>query len=266
MSADAPAAGGFLAAFKRIPRKAWLRMALMVAILATGFALVRFTPLGELFTREQMIATLERLRAYPGFPLLLIALYGILAPMGLPMTPLVVAGAVVFGPVWGALYNTAGLVLGAMTAFYVGRALGHDFVAHFVGPGRLRRAERLFERRGFWPLVQTRFLPLPFPVVSYGAALAGVKAPQFLVTSTLGLIPATVMHSYFMSTLFLQAVGGPQAPAGPGGASPAVTLAVYLTLWGAFAVVTGWPTWREGLRRRARYRELKERRRSRVSS
>ena len=53
----------------------------------------------------------------------------------------------VFGPVLGSLYNTIGLVFGATSAYYVGRALGREFIVHLAGP-RLRRAERVFEEHG----------------------------------------------------------------------------------------------------------------------
>ena len=235
---------GIVAALRRIPGKVWLRMLLLVAIMASGFVLLRFTPLGDYFTQEQMIALLERLRASPWSPVVLIGLYVVTAPI-LPMSPLVAGGGVVFGPFWGALINTVGLTLGAMSAYYVGKALGRDFIVHLAGP-RLRRAERAFERRGFWPLVQVRFLPIPFWLVSYGAALAGVKAAQFLITSTVGLAPATVMHTYFAWKLITD--------------PSFLVLGLYITCWGAFAVITGWPTLRESFRRRQRYRELMERR------
>lgn len=224
-------------------------MALLVAILATGFILLRFTPLGDYFTRDQMIALLEQLRSSPWSPAALIGFYLVLAPIGLPMSPLVAGGGVVFGPYWGSLYNILGLMLGAMSAYWVGKALGRDFIVHLAGP-RLRRAERVFEKRGFWPLVQLRFIPIPFWLVSYGAAMAGVKIPRFLVTSTLGLIPATVMHTSFAWKL----ITDPSWLAG----------ALYIACWGALALVTGWPTLREGLRRRRRYRQLMEQRSSRA--
>ncbi len=247
MTSEAPSEskGGVFGSLRRIPRKVWLRMLLLVAILATGFILVRFTPLGDYFAREQMIALLEKLRASPWSPLLLTGLYVVSAPVALPMTPLVAGGAVVFGPYLGSLYNTVGLMLAATSAYYVGKALGRDFIVHLAGP-RLRRAERVFERRGFWPLVQVRFIPIPFWLVSYGAAMAGVQLPRFLITSTLGVIPATVMHSYFL----WRVITDPSWLAG----------ALYALCWGAFAVVTGWPTFRESWRRRQRYRELIERR------
>ncbi len=246
MSSEAPVEnGGIAAALRRVPRKAWLRLALLVAIVASGFILLRFTPLGELFTQDKLIALFERLRASPWSPVLLIGLYVVLAPV-LPMSPLVAGGAVVFGPYLGSLYNTAGLVFGALSAYWVGKALGREFIVHLAGP-RLRRAELAFERRGFWPLVQVRFIPLPFWLVGYGAAMAGVKVPLYLAGTTVGLIPSTVMHTYFIWKLITDP-------------SPAVGF-LYLACWGTLAVLTGWPTIRETLRRRQRNRELGERRR-----
>lgn len=220
-------------------------MGVLVAILFAGFALIRWTPVGEYFTRDQMIALLERLKASPWSPVALIAGFAVLAPAGLPMSPLVAGGGVVFGPWLGSLYNILGLMLGATTSYYVGKALGRDFVVHLAGP-RLRRVERMFERRGFWPLVQTRFFPVPFWTVSFAAAMAGVKVPLFLTTTTVGLIPSTLMHTYFMSTLVLK--------------PSALVFASYLAVWGTLTVVTGWPGIKEGLRRRQRYRELMEQR------
>ncbi len=240
---------GFVAALRRVPRKAWLQIGVLVALLVLGFVLLRFTPLGDYFTLDQMKVLLGQLRGSPWSPLILIATFVVLGPLGVPMSPVVIAGGVVFGPWVGSFYNTLGLVFGAMSAYYVGKVLGRDFIVALAGK-RLRRAELLFERRGFWPLVQVRFIPLPFWLVSYGAAMAGVKAPRFLITSTLGLIPATLMHTYFSSQLILN----PSAKIG----------AAYILVWGAFNVVTGWPTIRQGWLRRQRYHALKEERQGRL--
>ena len=115
-----------------------------------------------------------------GPPLLLAALYVTITPLGLPATPLVIAGGMVFGPLLGSLYNTVGLLIAAMAGFFFAGALGREFVVRIAGQ-RLRRAERVFARQGFWPLVQIRFLPIPFSMVSYGAALAGGQGAAVLV-------------------------------------------------------------------------------------
>ncbi len=241
-------------------------MALLVALVAAGIILVRWTPVGDYLTKEQVIAFLDRLKESPWSPFLLAAGYAVTGIMMMPVSPLVLAGGVVFGPLLGSIYNILGLVFSAMVVYWVGLALGRDFMTHLGGP-RLRRAERVFHRRGFWPLVQTRFLPIPFTLISYGAALAGVPAMRFLLTSTIGLIPATVMHTYFSSMLYQLTFGEESAAAEAAAATStfhpaAVTLVAYIATWATLALVTGWPTIREGLRRRRRYRELMERRRA----
>lgn len=227
-------------------RKLLLRLVVLAALLATGFVLLRFTPVGEYFQRERIIALLEELRHRPWTPAALVAVFGVTTPMGFPASPMVVAGGMVFGPLLGTAYNVLGLLAGAMITFWIGRGLGRDAVLHLAGP-RLKRAEAVFHKRGFWPLVQVRFLPIPFPIVSYAAALAGVSQFRFFLTTLLGLIPATAVHTYFAPRLILETMDGEE---------PVGLLVGYLLSLVFLNVVVVWPQVREGLRRRRRYREL----------
>jgi len=212
-------------------------------IVGLGFALVRWTPVGEYVQEERLSALLAALRQIWWAPFALLGLYAGLAPLGVSMVPLLVAGAV-FGPWLGSLYNTAGLILGAATSFWLARALGRDFVLRITGD-RLRRVERLADRHGFWPLVQTRFLPLPFPVVNFGAALAGVSPARFVLASILGLVPSTVIHTFFIARIM---------------AAPDSERIVYGAAYGAsflvFNLLIGIPWLRAQWRRRVRYRAL----------
>lgn len=227
----------------QIPFKVWLRLSILVAMLVGGAALILWTPLGDYFTEEAMIALLEDVRSLWWTPLALIAAYAIITPLGfIPVSPLLVAGGFVFGPFWGSVYNVTGLLVGAMVGFWVARLLGRDFVVQLAGK-RLRRAEMLFEKQGFWPLVQTRFLPIPFAFISYGAALAGVGTGRFLITSAIGVMPATITHTYFAPRLLKDP-------------DPLIGL-LYLGILVMFNVVVGWPSIRERLRRRRRLEELR---------
>jgi uncharacterized membrane protein YdjX (TVP38/TMEM64 family) len=129
----------------------------------------------------------------------LIASYIILCPL-IPATPMMVAGGMVFGPVMGTIYNLIGTFLGGTTTYYLGRGLGRDFVLHVAGK-RLKKVERAISRRGFWSLIGVRFLPLPFPVVNYCAALAGVRPALFMITTLIGLVPGVAVFTYFASLL-----------------------------------------------------------------
>lgn len=207
-----------------MPPVVWLRLSLFVALLLSGFALFRLTPYGEMLSEEGMVSLATQLRGVWWSPLILIGLYTIMAVLGLPTGPLLMGGAV-FGVLYGSLYNMVGLLMGAVLSYQVARILGRDFVVQVTGK-RLQRAERLLEQHGFWPMVQTRFMPIPFAVVNFGAALAGVRPPLFLSATVVGLIPSTLIHTYFIAELFATR-----------GSSRAMTLVWYAATFVLFNVV-----------------------------
>jgi uncharacterized membrane protein YdjX (TVP38/TMEM64 family) len=184
----------------RIPRHLLLRFFLLVAIVATGFAILRWTPLSDYLTVEKISGLLDRLRDAWWAPVALIASYIVLCPLFVPASPMMIAGGVVFGPVLGSLYNIIGTFLGGALSYFLGRGLGHDFVLHLLG-NRVKKVNRIIARRGFWGMVGVRFLPLPYPVVNYTAALAGVRPALFLTTTAIGLVPGCTIFTYFASLL-----------------------------------------------------------------
>jgi uncharacterized membrane protein YdjX (TVP38/TMEM64 family) len=177
----------------------WVRALVFALILAAGYVAIRYTPLAEWTDQQRIRQALVSIRDAWWSPLALLALYAIVAPTGISMFPLTIAGAA-FGPVPGSLLNTVGILIGAITSFLVARALGRDAVVRLSGK-RLRKAERYVNRQGIWPLIQLRFMPIPYPVVNFAAALSGVPPRAFVVASLIGLIPATLVHSYFIARL-----------------------------------------------------------------
>ena len=227
----------------RIPAGVWLRLSTLIALVLIGIVLVRFTPIGEFLTEERIASLTAKVRGVWWAPLLLIGLYALVGTLGLPPVPLLVGGAA-FGALYGSLYNLLGLLLGASLAYMVARVLGRDFVVRITGQ-RIRRAERIFERHGFWPLVQTRFLPIPFAVVNFGAALAGVGPPLFFFATAVGLIPSTLIHTFFIAEAIETR-----------GLGRALTLAGYAGTFVLFNVLISALWVGEQARRRKRYREL----------
>lgn len=235
-----------------VPRWVLVRFLVFVGLIAAGFVLFRFTPAGawlnESLQQERLLEIRGQLQAqwWTG-PALLLA-FAILAPLGAPVSPLMFAGGAIFGTLVGATYNFFGTFIGATLSFVLARGLGRDLIVHLAGH-RLKKAERLIARRGFWPLVRTRFLPIPFPVVNYGAALAGVPAGLFLVTTAIGLVPANLVYTYFAAAL-VDAVGGDRA-------------GVLLQMGGAVAALLALsflPNVLVGRQRRKRLEELREER------
>ena len=177
----------------------WVRAIVLVLILVGAYLAVRYTSLGEWTSEERIRAALADIRGAWWTPVLLLVLYAVVAPTGLSMFPLTIAGAA-FGPLAGSVLNTIGIIIGAGTTFFTARLLGRDFILRITGD-RARKMERTLNRQGIWPLVQVRFMPIPYPLINFAAALSGVPARRFLVASAVGLTPATLIHSYFIARL-----------------------------------------------------------------
>jgi uncharacterized membrane protein YdjX (TVP38/TMEM64 family) len=183
-------------------RGALLKFALLAAILIVAFLVFRYTPLHEYLTRERMIALMEDLRSAWWAPLALIGLYVVLSPTGLPVSPLIWAGGIVFGIWWGWFYNFIGCLLGASASYLLARTLGRDLILHLAPDALLMRAEALLEKHGFWAVVRSRFLPIPFAVINFGAAMAGVRWPTFVTATAIGLFPSLFIWTYFGYAIF----------------------------------------------------------------
>jgi len=179
----------------------------LVVLVGAGFAFLSWSPLAERLSWVEITATFDHLRGTWWAPALLIAAYILLCPLGFPATPLMIAGGMVFGTVLGSVYNVTGIFLGGAASYYMGLLLGRDFVLHFGGR-RMRQVEEVLAREGgFWSLVGIRFLPLPFALVNYCAALGGIRPGLFLSSTALGLVLTVPFFTYFADTLSNAASG-----------------------------------------------------------
>ena len=192
---------------RRVPRHLLVRFLVLVILVGGGFAVLRWSPLAKHLTWTEISALLDHLRGIWWAPAVLVAGYALLCPFGVPASPLMIAGALVFGMLYGSLYNLVGVVLGGATTYFLGRHLGRDFLVHLAGR-RLRKVERFVTRQGsFWGLVGIRFLPLPYVLVNYTAALAGIRPAVFLASTATGLAMTVPIFTYF-SAAIAQAASG----------------------------------------------------------
>jgi uncharacterized membrane protein YdjX (TVP38/TMEM64 family) len=238
---------------RRVPRHALVRAALLALIVVAGFAALRWSPLADLLTKEAILSTLDRLRGAWWSPIALIAGFALLCPVGFPPSPLMVAGGVIFGPVYGSVYNIVGIFLGAASTYYLGRHLGRDLVHHLAGR-QMKRVERALARRGgVWSLAGVRFLPLPFVLVNYAAALAGIRPGLFLGSSLLGLTLSVPIFTYFASAIARAATGDR--------AGVYVQLVIAILLLISMTLI---PRFIAARKRRERYRQILGKRSERV--
>lgn len=183
-----------------------LRFGLLLLLLGAGFLVLRFTPLGQVLTVERIQATLETLRGLWWAPIAHVALLVVFGAIGAPATPFLLAGAAIFGARWGTLWNFVGTLAASCAGFGLARLLGREFVER-IGGDKVKKAERIFHRRGFVPLVAIRFLPIPFQLVNAAAAVVGVRFAKFFTATAIGLLPPIAVLTYFAAALLDAAAG-----------------------------------------------------------
>lgn len=186
--------------------RAGLRFGVLLLLLAGSFAAIRWTPLGELLSAERLQATLGALRDAWWAPLVHVGLCVVLGGLGVPATPFLIAGAAIFGALWGTLWNFVAILLASVAGYLLARLLGREFVER-IGGAKIRRAEQVLHRRGFLPLVAVRFVPIPFTLVNAAAAVVGVRFPKFVAATAIGLAPSVTILTYFTAALLEAATG-----------------------------------------------------------
>ncbi|GAA1290297.1 TVP38/TMEM64 family protein [Pseudonocardia aurantiaca] len=144
-------------------------------------------------------------------PLLFVLLHGAVAVTPIPRTVFTVAAGVLFGSVTGVVLAVTGTALAATMAFWLVRLLGGGFVERRFGhrPAVVWVRARL-DRSGLLAMVSLRLIPaVPFFLMNYASALAGVRFLPYLVGTVLGVLPGTIG----IVVLGDAAVGGTPHPA-----------------------------------------------------
>ena len=167
--------------------------------------------------KEYLRATLEWMAAHresswPAF----IALYVLATVCLVPGLILTITAGAMFGLVRGVVLVSAGSVLGASAAFFVGRTLARGWTESRIAAWpRFRALDRALGERGFWIVLLTRLSPfLPFNLLNYAYGVTAVRPRDYIVGSWLGMLPATVLYVYTGSAAasLAQALAGGTRP------------------------------------------------------
>ena len=77
---------------------------------------------------------------------------------------------------------------------------------------RFQKLDGLVERGGFANIFRLRLLPVvPFNLLSFAAGLAGVPLRAYLLGTALGIVPGTIVYTYFADSLIGGAEGASRA-------------------------------------------------------
>ena len=178
--------------------QAVLKAIIFAAFIIAAIFLIRFTPVKNYLTVEALGRFLEGAGLWA--PVAYMAIYAVGVCLFLPGTLLTGLGAAIFGAYWGFLYVWIGAMIGAGTAFYIGRTLGREFAASLIGD-KLKKYDDAIERNGFATVLYLRLVYFPFTPMNFGMGLTKVRFRDYVTGTGLGIIVGTFIFTFFIGTL-----------------------------------------------------------------
>jgi phospholipase D1/2 len=178
-----------------------MRSAIFLLVVVGLAAAWRWTPLGNWLDVATLVEWARPLRDHPLTPLVVIGAYAVGGLIVAPITVLIVATAVAFGPLLGFTYSLLGCLMSAALTYGIGALMGRDTVRRFAGTQVSRLSQRL-ARHGVTAILIVRILPVaPFTVVNVMAGASEVRFRDFILATFLGMFPGLLVMTFFGNRL-----------------------------------------------------------------
>ena len=210
-------------------KRIWVAVAILIVLFGMAAAW-RWTPLAEKIDLGTVTHWALSIRNNPARPVIILAAYLIGSLIMVPITILIIASALVFGPVLGTFYSFVGSLLGAAATYALGYFLGSDFIRKLTGP-KWESVEHKITESGILAVATLRLLPIaPFTVVNVIAGAFQVPVREYTIGSLLGLAPGIIVINLFAHQ-FERAIRNPGI-----GSFAVVALLFAISIWGAMSL------------------------------
>jgi uncharacterized membrane protein YdjX (TVP38/TMEM64 family) len=180
----------------RLPEKRpVIRVALAAIVIVTLALAWHYTPLARWAEPETVRASLAAFTQSTWAPLLVLGTFVAAGFVAFPVTILIAATAAAFGPWPGLAYAGIGVLISAVATYAVGARLGKEALRNVLGP-RLNRVRRRIAQQGVIAVAAIRLVPIaPFTVVNLVAGASAIRPFDYVVGTTLGMLPGLVVLS-----------------------------------------------------------------------
>ena len=166
----------------------WLRVSLVLTVLALCLAAWKWLPISSLDPREISHWLAPHRSAWYALPMVMA---GFVALNFFPVLLLITATGIAFGPLFGPIYAMAGCLASGSVGFAIGRWLGRRRVEQ-LGGERVSRLSRAIQRNGTLAVFFVRKVPAPFTLANIVIGASGVRYRDFLVGTLLGMTAIVV--------------------------------------------------------------------------
>ncbi len=179
-------------------KKPVLKALVFLLFIAIALFILRLPAVQAFFTEAGIQSFLSRWGVWA--PIGYIVFYALAISFMAPGTPITAVGAVLFGTLWGFLFTIIGATLGATSAFWVARTLGHEFAQSLFGE-RIKVYDKKIEAHGFATIFYLRLVFFPFNALNFGAGLTRVHFKDYLLGTFLGILPGTFIITFFVDSI-----------------------------------------------------------------
>jgi phospholipase D1/2 len=166
-----------------------------------------WTPLGVWLDVDTLEESATSLRGHPIAPLVVIGGYVVGITALIPVTVLITATALVFGPLLGFTYSLLGCLVSAMLTYGLGYLLGYETVCRLAS-AQLGRLSRRIAQYGLLAILIVRILPVtPFMALNVIAGAAHIRLRDFVLGTLLGMLPGLLVFAIPSSEPFSSSSG-----------------------------------------------------------
>ena len=169
----------------------WLRPLLLLLIIIMVFIGTYYLGIGQHLGELQLWIQSWGIWA-PGIYLMI---YLGIVIASIPATPFGIIAGIMFGSIVGITLIIIGASLGSALTFLIARYFARYAVSRWLASNpRSQKLDRLIETHGTIIVIITRLVPLfPFNILNYGFGLTKISFKTYVVWSTIGMIPGTVV-------------------------------------------------------------------------
>jgi len=169
-----------------------LKIVFLIAGVLVLAALWKWSPAKDWINLASLKTAAEWLRRQPLSPVLVMGTYVVGGVVAFPVTLMIIATVIVFGPWLGLLYALAGSELSAVVVFSAGRLLGRDAVQRLAG-SFLNRLSHKLSKAGLLAVITFRIIPVaPFSVINLIAGVSEVRFRDFALGTFIGMLPGVI--------------------------------------------------------------------------
>jgi phosphatidylserine/phosphatidylglycerophosphate/cardiolipin synthase-like enzyme/uncharacterized membrane protein YdjX (TVP38/TMEM64 family) len=193
------------------PWQYWLKSGFFLFVVLGLLALWHLTPAGEWLNIKNLTEIGREMNGHAFTPVLIFLSYGLAGIFSIPITLMILATVMVFGPWLGLFYAVIGSEIAAIAGFFIGKFLGHKFVEKYFGQ-RVKQIRSTLAGKGLFTIITFRIIPVaPFSVVNIIAGISHITFKDFVFGSFLGMLPG-IIATAFITESFVETLREPGTP------------------------------------------------------